>query len=205
MFGYAIPIPPSFYIRNRSWIVPTAWISGIVLIALICLFVIRYIKRMRREKLSVVSELTTIRQHNDDLNEKIESLFGERLDALNRICSEYFEKKDAEMESVKMSVYKEMEKIILSFRSQEAIGSIENTVDTYRNGILKRLRDQVPSLSEADMLTVTYLYAGFSPKAVCVFTGSKIKNFYNRRLRILDKISASDAPDKEEFLSRLEL
>lgn len=205
MFGHAIPVPPSFYMRNRSWIVPTAWTAGIVFVALICLVGLRYIKRMRRENLSVRSELGTVMEHNDELNEKIESLFGERLDALNHICNEYFEKKDAEMESVKMSVYSEVEKLILSFRSREAVGSIENTVNTYRNDILKRLRNQVPSLSDADMLTVTYLYAGFSPKAVCVFTGSKIKNFYNRRLRILDKISASDAPDKDEFMSRLEL
>lgn len=205
MFGHAIPVPPSFYMRNRSWIVPTAWTAGIVFVALICLVVLRNIKRMRKENLSVRSELGTVMEHNDELNAKIESLFGERLDTLNHICNEYFEKKDAERESVKLSVYSEVEKLILSFSCREAIETIENTVDTYRNGILTRLSNQVPSLSDADILTVTYLYAGFSPKAVCVFTDSKIKNFYNRRLRIREKISASDAADKEEFLSRLEL
>ena len=190
--------------RYRSWIFVSA---AIVIVLLIILMVNRNAKRLqriRRENLAARAELSTARQHNDELNNRIDSLFGERLDAINKLCNEYFEKKDAESDSVRLSIYKEVERIILSFGSRESLDTIEATVNAYRNDILKRLREQVPSLSATDIKTITYLYAGFSPKAVCIFTDCKIKNFYNRRLRLREKIANSAAPDRDEFLSRLD-
>ena len=45
--------------------------------------------------------------------------------------------------------------------------------------------------------------AGFSPRAICIFTDIKVKNFYNKRSRLKEKILASDAPDKEWFVSKM--
>ncbi|MDE6826602.1 MAG: hypothetical protein K2J18_07535 [Paramuribaculum sp.] len=194
---------PGFFRRHRPWIIAGAGVLTIALIALIARIYARRMERIRRENLAIKSELSNAMHSNDELNGKIDRLFGERLDALNKICNEYFEKKDAETESVRLSVYKEVENIIMSLRSREAIATIEETVNTYRHDILKRLREQVPQLSAADIMTVTYLYAGFSPKAVCIFTDSKIKNFYNRRQRLRDKIANSGAADSDEFLSYL--
>ena len=50
---------------------------------------------------------------------------------------------------------------------------------------------------------MTYLYAGFSAKAVCLMMDLKLKNFYNRRTRLKDKILASDAQNKEWFASKM--
>lgn len=194
---------PGFVRRHRPWIIAGAGVLTIAVIALIAQIYARRMERIRRENLAIKSELSNAMHSNDELNGKIDRLFGERLDALNKICNEYFEKKDAETESVRLTVYNEVENIIMSLRSREAIATIEETVNTYRNGIMARLREQVPQLSAADIMTVTYLYAGFSPKAVCIFTDSKIKNFYNRRQRLRDKIANSGAADRDEFLSYL--
>ena len=43
----------------------------------------------------------------------------------------------------------------------------------------------------------------FPLRAVCIFTNIKIKNFYNRRSRLKDRILASDALDKEYFVSKM--
>lgn len=193
----------SFFNRYRPWIISAVGIMGVSIIALLFIVYTKRVERIRRDNLAAKEELGIIKQHSDELNNRIDSLYGERLETLNRICNEYFEKKDAESESVRLSIYNEVERIVLSFRSRDALKEIENTVNTYRNNILIRLREQVPSLSDTDLMTVTYLYAGFSPKAVCIFTDSKIKTFYNRRLRLREKIAASGAPDSDEFLSRL--
>ncbi len=193
----------SFFNRYRPWIISAVGIMSISIMALLFSVYARRMERIRRDNMAVKEELGIIKQHSDELNNRIDSLYGERLATLNRICNEYFEKKDAESESIRLSIYNEVERIVLSFRSREALKEIENTVNTYCNNILIRLREQVPSLSDTDLLTVTYLYAGFSPKAVCIFTDSKIKTFYNRRLRLREKIVASGAPDTDEFLSRL--
>lgn len=52
-----------------------------------------------------------------------------------------------------------------------------------------------------DLKFLTYIYAGFSPRAVCVFMDIKIKTFYNRRNLLKERILASDAPDREYFVS----
>lgn len=76
-------------------------------------------------------------------------------------------------------------------------------VNIYVDNILVKVTEQLPTLSKADVKFLTYLYAGFSPRAVCIFTDIKIKNFYNRRLRLKERILSSDAPDREWFVSKM--
>ena len=83
------------------------------------------------------------------------------------------------------------------------IEELENIVNSYLDNILSRVKEQLPDLSRKDLTFLTYLYAGFSPRAVCIFTDIKIKNFYNRRSRLKERILSSDAPDKEYFASKI--
>lgn len=80
---------------------------------------------------------------------------------------------------------------------------LEDIVNTYLDGIVLKVREQIPSLSAGDIKFLTYLYAGFSPRAVCIFTDIKIKNFYNRRSRLKERILDSGAPDRLLFVSKM--
>lgn len=119
------------------------------------------------------------------------------------LCNEYFEKNESE--KVKLSLYNEVERHILALRDSKSIAELEMLVNTYLDNILIRVKEQLPELNKNDLTFLTYLYAGFSPRAVCIFTDIKIKNFYNRRSRLKERILASEAPDREFFVSKMQL
>ncbi len=156
-------------------------------------------KRKEIEELSMLIAERTNRNH--ELEAKVNALYGSRLDTLNMLCNEYFEK--SESEKMKLTLYNEVEKHILALRNSKSIAELENIVNTYLDDILVKVKDQLPELNHNDITLLTYLYAGFSPRAVCIFTDIKIKNLYNRRSRLKDRILASDAPDKEYFVSKM--
>lgn len=160
----------------------------------------KFIKKRKEieELFMLISERT---DRNKELETKVDALYGSRLDTLNLLCNEYFEKNDSE--KVKLTLYNEVEKHILSLRDSKSISELEEIVNTYLDDILIKVKEQLPTLSRNDMVFLTYLYAGFSPRAVCIFTDIKIKNFYNRRSRLKERMLASDAPDKEYFVSKM--
>lgn len=160
----------------------------------------RYIKKRKEvDELSLlIAEKTT---RNLDLEAKVDELYRKRFDTLNMLCNEYFEKRDSD--KVRLSLFNEVEKYIMALRDPKSLNELETVVDSYLDNILTRLREQMPALSRTDRQFITYLYAGFSPRAVCLFTDIKLKNFYNRRSRLKDRILASDAPDKDFFVSKI--
>lgn len=156
-------------------------------------------KRKEIEELSMlISERT---DRNIELQSKVDALYGSRLDTLNMLCNEYFEKSDSE--KLRLTLYNEVEKHILALRDSKSIAELESIVNRFLDNILVRIKEQLPELGKKNLVFLTYLYAGFSPRAVCIFTDIKIKNFYNRRSRLRDSILASDAPDKEFFVSKM--
>ncbi|MBD5240707.1 MAG: hypothetical protein HDS59_01305 [Barnesiella sp.] len=194
--------PPSPH--QKYIIVILSIITGFSILGLILLY-----KNARRKKSEEIihlgQQLECSNSNNAELDKKIKELYSGRWEVFNRLCDEYFNKKDAETDSVRISVHKELERQITELRSTKSLVELEELVNTYNNGIITRIRTQMPKLSNKDVAFLTYLYAGFSPKAICLFTDSKIKNFYNRRTRLRDKILESDAPDREELSSKMQL
>lgn len=159
---------------------------------------------LKRREIEEMSLLIAQRsQRNLELSAKVNALYGNRLDTLNMLCNEYFEKHDSE--KLKISFCNEVEKHILALRDPKSVAELEDIVNTFLDNILKRIREQIPGLTQKDLIFLTYLYAGFSLRAVCIFTDIKIKNFYNRRSRLKDRILASDAKDKEYFVAKMDV
>ena len=188
-------------VRN-TWILLFVTLASVIVIGAVILIVVkRRLTRKRREieELSMLISERTNRNH--ELKAQVNTLYSSRLDTLNMLCNEYFEKSDSE--KVKLSLYNEVEKQILALRDAKRIAELEAIVNKYMNNILVKVREQLPELTGKDLIFLTYLYAGFSPRAVCIFTDIKIKNFYNRRSRLKDRILESNAPDKEIFVSKM--
>lgn len=172
-------------------------------VILLVMMFLRLNKRHRLEMIRIDKQFEESRQISDELRNKVEALYSERLKTFNALCDEYFNKRDAQSESVRLSLYNDIEKQILDLRNQKSIEELEEIVNKYLDNILVRLREQLPELGKKDIVFLTYLYSGFSPRAICVFTDIKIKNFYNKRSRLRDRILASGAPDREFFASKM--
>lgn len=143
----------------------------------------------------------TVNRQSDMLNEKscvLDSLFSDWFASLDALSSEYFEKKDSA--KVKATLISDFEKELDKMKSPEFLQKLHKLVNGALDNVLVKIRAQLPKIKEQDIDFIAYILAGFSPRSVCLFTDNKIKNFYNKRSRLINRIEESDAPDKDFIL-----
>ena len=187
---------------RKAWIFFYITLASAFVIGSTILIIIKRRLTQKRKEIEELSMLISERSdRNLELEAQVNTLYSSRLDTLNMLCNEYFEK--SESEKVKLSLYNEVEKHILALRDTKSINELEGIVNKYMDNILVKVREQLPELNRKDLTFLTYLYAGFSPRAVCIFTNIKIKNFYNRRSRLKERILETNAQDKEFFVSKM--
>ena len=187
---------------RKAWQFVYITLASVIVIGSTVLIIVKRRLTRKRKEIEELSMLISERtDRNHELEAQVNALYSSRLDTLNMLCNEYFEKNESE--KVKLSLYNEVEKHILALRDSKSITELEGIVNRYMDNILLKVREQMPGLNRKDLTFLTYLYAGFSPRAVCIFTDIKIKNYYNRRSRLKDRILESDAPDKEFFASKM--
>ena len=187
---------------RKAWQLLYLTLAAVIVIGSTILVIVKRRLTRKRQEIEELSMLISERtDRNHELEAQVNALYSSRLDTLNMLCNEYFEK--SESEKVKLSLYNEVEKHILALRDTKSITELENIVNRYMDNILVKVREQMPELNRKDLIFLTYLYAGFSSRAVCIFTDIKIKNYYHRRSRLRDRILESDAPDKETFVSKM--
>lgn len=131
----------------------------------------------------------------------IETLFKEKWATLNMLCNEYFERGSSE--STRISILHNIEEELNKLRSKKNLKQLENAVDNYLGGIMSCLREECPFFKEEDFTFLSLVFAGFSVRAVCLFTNIKYKLFYLKKSRLSKRISSSDAPHKSIFLTKL--
>lgn len=131
----------------------------------------------------------------------IANLFKNQWKTLNILCNEYFEKGDTALRS---TILNEVEKEIKQVSGRQGVRKIEEALDAHFNGIISRLREQLPKLTEKDITFLIFTYAGFSPRAICLFTGYTLKYYYKKRAVIKEKILSSEAPDRHIFADMME-
>ena len=184
------------------WIIAGLLLMVIIAIATMIFIGVRRRLAMRRLEIENLSQMVDERSElNLELREKVNALYKSRLDTLNMLCNGYFENSDSE--KMKEVFYKDVEKQILALRDGKSVEALEEIVNEYLDDTLIRIRTQIPDLTMNDLKFLTYIYAGFSPRAVCIFMDIKPKTFYNRRTMLKERILASDAPDKEYFVSKM--
>lgn len=131
----------------------------------------------------------------------VENLFKEKWLTLDTLCDQYFGLNNSELKAKDLvsNIEKELKKIV----SKKGLAEIVEAVDIYMGGIVTNLRKQCLFLKESDINFIALLYAGFSVRAVCMFTGIKYQHFYVKKSRLLKRIQASDASDKYKFLEKI--
>ena len=142
--------------------------------------------------------------NNLKINEKkyeVEQLFKEQWVTLNMLCDEYFELGDSEIG--KRQILKSIERELKRISSKRSLQKIEEEVNKFLDNIMTRIRKECVFLNEKDFIFIMLIYAGFSVRAICLFTDIKYGNFYVKKSRLIKKISESNVRDKEEFIEKL--
>lgn len=162
-----------------------------------------YARRQQRAKSEQMNSLLTLISENEmrtrRLKTKMSDMMRESFNTINQLCYEYFEKADTNF--LKKSIYTKVEQEIGRLKSQEQLSAFERFQNEYCDGIITRVTEQIPHLTDADRRLLIYLYSGLSARTICVLMDIQLKTFYMRRLRLKNKIEASGAPDRDLFIS----
>lgn len=190
--------------RNRLYYIITFLILGIIAASII-LYQRWQNKNQEIEKnLQLAQSIRdTLRIKESQLSEmdnQIQALFSQQFNAIDELCNVYFEAKDTKIE--KDRIYKEVMKQINDLSNKD-LSQLENIVNTYRNQLMTDFRKDFPGLHADNYQFATYLFAGFSLRAISIIMNEKIENIYNKKSRLKNRVKNSDSPRKEEYLSLL--
>lgn len=146
----------------------------------------------------------TVKRQRDDLTamqQRIDRLFGEQFTTLEILVNTYLDHEGTDKSS--MLILHKVEALIEEFRNPKKLKNLESIINESKHNIVSRLREQIPSIKEADVQLFIYLCAGFSLRAIKLFMKEKLENIYNKKSRLKSKIQRSNAADAEDFLEHL--
>ena len=220
-------------LRMKNTIILLIVIASVVTLASISYFWYRKVKDKEREKefetarlmdriSEVRNELISLQREKDEqisslakalesenqeamagFREQIYSLYQTRFRFFDNICRQYY---SFGMTAAKQrQIFKVVEENIREVSDDKEIMALEEIVDAFRGGVMKKLRAEFPRFKEEDFKVMCYWYAGFSPTAMCVFMKvDDINDIYKRKSRLKARIEKSESPNKDFFISQLQ-
>ncbi len=129
---------------------------------------------------------------------KVSNLFLHQYELLNQLCKICYENPGSNKAN---AIYSKVRKEIESFKYDEVfLNKLEQIVNEYNNDVMRKLREGLPMLGPKDYRMMCFFYAGFSAKAISLFTDDTINNIYVKKKRLRDKIMETKPQNWEEIL-----
>ena len=130
------------------------------------------------------------------------SLFSEKVDHLDQLCESYFKSEEGVGQAL---VFKQVKELADKIRKDEGLFiSLEKDLDRYCDGIMSKLRSQVPRIKEENLRIIMLFFAGFSYETVLIILNkNSIESLKTARSRFRKEIMDAHAPDSEFFLKML--
>lgn len=126
-------------------------------------------------------------------------LFKERFYTIDKLCNELYQSSEREDKKESRSI----NKIINNFKNDKGISQLEETINLYKNNILSKLREQIPTLNEQEIIFAIYSFAGLSNNTISYLLGKPVDTIYGKRSKLKRKIKASGAKDADWFIEEL--
>jgi hypothetical protein len=159
-----------------------------------------------RDIANYVAMIDELRLTRDDVSkplaDAVDRLYNDRLKDLNRLCETFYEHSDTSRQVSK--VFEEVRLTIESIKSdEERLTELERLVDSCRNGLMSKLREQCPKLNDKELRIALYSYAGFSSRAISVFVDSNPVALSKVKYRMKTKIKEFGGEDAEMLIQNL--
>ena len=61
---------------------------------------------------------------------------------------------------------------------------LEQMADTCHDNVMQKLRQDFPAMKENDIRLLCYIFTGFSPQVISLFTKESVANIYARKSRL---------------------
>ena len=192
-------------LRNRNRL-GTA--TALLALALLSGLTLSYRKRKEQEiqeqmlKFSLTqSELQHAEQANASL---LGSLFSEKFNHLDKLSADYVR---ADNDRERLVALREFKEEIAALRTNDDLFlSLEKDLDRYCDGVMTKLKDQVPAIKGENRKLISLFFAGLPYNTVqLVMNRVSIESLKTARSRFRKEIKAVNAPDEELFLRLLEM
>lgn len=144
----------------------------------------------------------TLKCHDTEMSQLVQRLFKDKFELIDKLGCTYYERQNTSAE--KEAIYNEVKSTIHELGSNKKTKKdLEGIVNACNNNVMLRIREQIPNLKETDYELLCYIFAGFSYRAISIFTQDKIDNIYNKKSRIKARIISSGPQDAQFFLEMI--
>ena len=150
--------------------------------------------RVELEKLSSAAEKEQVLM---GLRAKYVQANKRRYAQLNVLCRQYLESPNASRNG-KDKIYAEVKKI-LAILDEPNQKDLESMLDDNLDGIMTKLRAEMPNTTERDFRFITFLILGFDTKTIARMMGYNVSTVYTKRHNIKDKILRLDSVHQALF------
>ena len=117
---------------------------------------------------------------------------------LNVLCWQYLEASNSSKDG-KDKIYTEVKKI-LAILDEPNQKSLESMLDDNLDGIMIKIREALPDVTEKDFRFISFLILGFDTKTIARMMDYNVNTVYTKRYIIKEKISRLDGENKTLFL-----
>lgn len=154
-----------------------------------------------------------LQQHDEKertMSTRLADLMRGRYELLNELTNTYYEtsgSKNAgksESKADREAIYQKVKTAIDRMAgNRKEMQKLESIVNEYCDNAMAHIHAELPELPYDDTVLLCYIYAGFSAKAIHLFTKNSISNIYSRKSRLRDYIKQSDAPHRQQLLDMM--
>lgn len=137
-----------------------------------------------------------------EMSEQIAILFSKQYELLDKLGNTYYETHGSHRD--KEAIYHQVKAEIENFATnKKSLIQLERIVNRYKDNVMVTVRSEMNELHEMDYRLLCFLLAGFSAKAISVFTGDSTANIYMKKVRLKNKISKLPPETSQGILSKL--
>lgn len=181
-------------------------IGILVTILIIFFFILRSWKKDQWLKELMAQEAInnqSIRQLSKQNSFLLSTHYSELIRQIDHISHEYYQ---SDSQSQKEIVFKQYKEYVGSLNNDGSFyKTLEDDLNRYCNEIMKKFRQQVPSINGQNLKNAALFFAGLSYETVAIITHAhSIASLKMQKTRIRKAVEESDAPDKLFFIDMLE-
>ena len=174
-------------------------------------YIIRQRLRLQRERTDrylllaeeANTQYKTLTEHMEgqrNAESHLKGLVASRFDIIDKLGKTYYERENTASQQAAM--FHEVKQIITDFAENNAMfQELELIVNTCHDNAMEKLRNDFPSMKEADIRLLCYIFVGFSPQVISLFMKDTVANVYARKSRLKSRIKSAETANKELFLA----
>lgn len=190
-------------VRQRNTLIYCTITALVILVGYVLL------RRMRRKNEAIAHYVETIHELSvaldnvpREMSSSLGALYRDRFSELNELCDIYYDHSGSSRH--KSMVFNKLTETIDMMKSDSTrITELERAVDEYRDGLMRRLRELLPRLSERDYRVALYSFAGFSSRAIAIFIDSDPVSVSKIKYNIKTKIKGVEGVDTSALVAAI--